>query len=42
MLTQSIASRLYDQFPMIHPLMLATVAAESEWEYYNEGATHYT
>ena len=35
-LTQSIASRLRDQFPMIHPLMLAAVAAESEWGYYTE------
>ena len=35
-MTQSIASRLRDQFPMIHPLMLAAVAAESEWEYYGE------
>ena len=33
---QSIASRLRDQFPMIHQLMLAAVAAESEWEYYSE------
>lgn len=37
-MTQSIASRLRDQFPMIHPLMLAAVAAESEWEYYSEEA----
>ena len=33
---QSIASRQSDQFPMTHPLMLAAVAAESEWEYYGE------
>jgi hypothetical protein len=34
-LIQSIASRLRDQFPMIHPLMLAAVAAESEGDYYS-------